>query len=253
MALDLNQEVPLLRRTNMKGPRMIRSEQQAMVDAAITSRRSLRAFLPTPVAREDIEAILQVASRAPSGTNTQPWKVYVLLGEKKAALSARLLEEYLDPEKNRQHSEEYAYYPREWASPYIDRRRKVGWDLYALLGLTRENKAGMSAQHARNYQFFDAPVGFIFTIDRMMEQGSWLDYGMFLENIMVAARGRGLDTCPQAAFTQFHKVIAEELSLPDNEMVVCGMALGYADMSKVENSLQTERAPLSDFVKFVEK
>jgi nitroreductase len=232
---------------------MIRSEQQAMVDAAITTRRSIRAFLPTAVAREDIEAILEVAARAPSGTNTQPWKVYVLTGERKEALSQRLLEVYLDPEQNRAHSEEYAYYPREWASPYIDRRRKVGWDLYALLGLTRENKAGMAAQHARNYKFFDAPVGFIFTIDRIMEQGSWLDYGMFLENIMVAARGRGLDTCPQAAFTQFHRLIAEELGLPDNEMVVCGMALGYADMSKVENTLQTERAPLIDFVKFVGK
>jgi nitroreductase len=232
---------------------MIRSEQQAVVDAAITSRRSIRAFLPTPVAREDIEAILEVAARAPSGTNTQPWKVYVLLGEKKEALSARIMQAYLDPGQNRQHTEEYAYYPREWASPYIDRRRKVGWDLYALLGLARENKAGMAAQHARNYRFFDAPVGFIFTIDRIMEQGSWLDYGMFLENIMVAARGRGLDTCPQAAFTQFHKLIGEELGLPDNEMVVCGMALGYADMSKVENTLQTERAPLADFVKFIEK
>ena len=99
-------------------------------------------------------------------------------------------------------------------SPFIDRRRKVGWDLYALLGLTRENKAGMAAQHGRNYRFFDAPVGLIFTIDRVMEQGSWLDYGMFLQNIMVAARGRGLDTCPQAAFTQFHRIIAEQLALP---------------------------------------
>lgn len=232
---------------------MIRSEQQAMVDAAITSRRSIRAFLPTPVDREDIEAILQVAARAPSGTNTQPWKVYVLTGEKKVQLSERILSAYLDPDQNKAHSEEYAYYPREWSSPYIDRRRKVGWDLYALLGLTRENKSGMAAQHARNYRFFDAPVGFIFTIDRILEQGSWLDYGMFLENIMVAARGRGLDTCPQAAFTQFHKLIAEELSLPENEMVVCGMALGYADMDKVENTLQTERAALQDFVKFVGK
>jgi nitroreductase len=137
-------------------------------------------------------------------------------------------------------------------SPYIDRRRKVGWDLYALLGLTRENKAGMAAQHGRNYTFFGAPVGLIFTIDRIMEQGSWLDYGMFLQNIMVAARGRGLDTCPQAAFTQFHRIIAEQLGLPENEMVVCGMALGYADPQKVENSLITEREPVASFVRFVD-
>ena len=167
-------------------------------------------------------------------------------------LSSRILAAYKDPEQNRQHTEEYAYYPREWVAPYIDRRRKVGWDLYALLGLTRENKAGMAAQHGRNYVFFDAPVGLIFTIDRIMEQGSWLDYGMFLQNIMVAARGRGLDTCPQAAFTQFHRIIADELGLADNETVVCGMSLGYADHGKVENSLVTEREPVSNFVKFIE-
>lgn len=225
---------------------------QLAVDAAITSRRSIRAYLPTPVPRADIEQLLQVAARAPSGTNTQPWKVYVLTGEHKRALSAAILAAHNDPEQARLHTEEYAYYPREWVSPFIDRRRKVGWDLYALLGLTRENKAGMAAQHGRNYEFFGAPVGLIFTIDRIMEQGSWLDYGMFLQNIMVAARGRGLDTCPQAAFTQYHKIIQEMLSIPDNETVVCGMAMGYADMDKVENSLVTERMPVSEFVKFLD-
>jgi nitroreductase len=118
-------------------------------------------------------------------------------------------------------------------SPYIDRRRKVGWDLYALLGLTRENKAGMHAQHGRNYAFFDAPVGLIFTMDRIMEQGSWLDYGMFLQNVMIAARGRGLDTCPQAAFTQFHKVIAAELNIPDNERLVCRSVTPTPARSKI--------------------
>jgi nitroreductase len=231
---------------------MISTPDQQAVDEAITSRRSIRAFLPTPVARDDIEAILQVAARAPSGTNTQPWKVYVLTGERRERLSSSILAAYADPELNKKHTEEYAYYPREWVAPYIDRRRKVGWDLYALLGLTRENKTGMAAQHGRNYRFFDAPVGLIFTIDRIMEQGSWLDYGMFLQNIMVAARGRGLDTCPQAAFTQFHRIIADELDLPDNETVVCGMSLGYADRERVENSLVTDREPLSNFVKFME-
>lgn len=231
---------------------MIQNEQQKMVDAAITSRRSIRAFLPTPVAREDIEAILEVAARAPSGTNTQPWKVYVLTGATKERLSAEVLRAHNDPALSRQHVEEYAYYPREWVAPYIDRRRKVGWDLYALLGLTRENKAGMHAQHGRNYAFFDAPVGMIFTIDRIMEQGSWLDYGMFLQNIMIAARARGLDTCPQAAFTQYHRIIAEVLQLPPNEMVVCGMSLGYADPGKIENTLVTEREPVSKFAKFIE-
>ena len=231
---------------------MIKNTQQDAVDTAITSRRSIRAFLPDPVARADIEQILAVAARAPSGTNTQPWKVHVLQGAAKTALSDAILAVHLDPVLNREHIEEYPYYPREWKSPFIDRRRKVGWDLYALLGLTRENKAGMAAQHARNFNFFDAPVGLIFTIDRIMEQGSWLDYGMFLQSIMVAARGRGLDTCPQAAFTQYHKVIARQLQLPDEEMVVCGMALGWADTSKIENTLVTEREPVASFVRFLD-
>nr|WP_315253886.1 nitroreductase [uncultured Duganella sp.] len=231
---------------------MISNAEQQAVDAAITSRRSIRAYLPTPVSREDIAQILQVAGRAPSGTNTQPWKVYVLQGERKQRLSSAILAAHNDPEQAQQHKEEYAYYPQQWVSPYIDRRRKVGWDLYALLGLTRDNKTGMAAQHGKNYEFFGAPVGLIFTIDRIMEQGSWLDYGMFLQNIMVAARGRGLDTCPQAAFTQYHRLIAEQLALPDSETVVCGMALGVADLSKIENSLLTERMALTEFVKFVE-
>ena len=230
---------------------MISTPEQQAVDAAITSRRSIRAYLPQAVAREDVTEILRVAGRAPSGTNTQPWKVYVLEGERKRELSSAILAIHNDPEQARLHTEEYAYYPREWVSPFIERRRKVGWDLYALLGLTRDNKAGMAAQHGRNYEFFGAPVGLIFTIDRVMEQGSWLDYGMFLQSIMVAARARGLDTCPQAAFTQYHRVIGSTLGLPGNETVVCGMALGYADTTKIENSLITERMPVEEFVKFV--
>ncbi|HEX8615309.1 MAG TPA: nitroreductase [Telluria sp.] len=231
---------------------MLVSKEQDVVDAAITSRRSIRAFLPTPVAREDIEQILAVSARAPSGTNIQPWKVTVLTGQAKESLSQAILAVHNDPELARQHVEEYPYYPREWTSPYVERRRKVGLDLYSLLGLERDNKAGMHAQFARNYRFFDAPVGLIFTIDRVLEQGSWLDYGMFLENIMVAARGRGLDTCPQAAFTQYHKVIAEHLQLPPTEMLVCGMALGFADPDKIENTLVTAREPVASFVRFME-
>jgi nitroreductase len=175
----------------------------------------------------------------------------VLTGGARERLGEAILAAYRDPARAQEHTEEYAYYPREWVSPFIDRRRKVGWDLYALLGLTRDNKAGMAAQHGRNYVFFDAPVGLIFTIDRVMEQGSWLDYGMFLQNIMVAARARGLDTCPQAAFTQFHRIIAEKLSLPANEMLVCGMALGFADPRRVENTLLTHREPVSNFAHFI--
>ena len=226
-------------------------EETAAVDTAITTRHSMRAFLPTELPRALVEELLQVAARAPSGTNTQPWQVHVLTGAAKKRLSDRLVAAYDDPEELSTHSEEYAYYPREWASPFIDRRRKVGWDLYGLLGITKGDKARMHYQHGRNYSFFDAPVGLMFTIDRVMQQGSWLDYGMFLQNVMVAARARGLHTCPQAAFTQFHRLIAEELKLAPSQMVVCGMALGYADPEAIENSLVTERAPAAEFTRFL--
>ena len=220
-------------------------------DEAITSRRSVRAFLPTPVPRATVEDILRVAARAPSGTNVQPWKVYVLTGASLRALSDHIMAAYDDPQQRTQHQEEYAYYPVEWVSPYIERRRKIGWDLYGLLGIGKGDKARMHAQHGRNYRFFDAPVGLIFTIDRILRQGSWLDYGMFLQNVMVAARARGLDTCPQAAFTQFHRIITEHVGAPDSEMVVCGMALGHADPDAVENRLVTAREPVEGFTKFL--
>lgn len=228
------------------------AQQTAAVDTAITTRRSLRAFLPQPVPRETIEAILEVAARAPSGTNTQPWNVYVLTGASRTALSEKIAAVYDDPAERALHEEEYAYYPTEWSSPFIDRRRKVGWDLYGLLGIAKTDKARMHAQHRRNYEFFGAPVGLMFTIDRVMRQGSWLDYGMFLQNVMIAARGRGLDTCPQAAFLQFHRIITEHIGAPANEQLVCGMSLGFADPAAVENSLVTERAPVASFVRFLE-
>lgn len=218
---------------------MIETAEQKIVDEVIKSRKSIRAFLPTPVTKQDVQNIIEIATRAPSGSNTQPWKVYVLIGEVKQQLSDEILQAHNNPTNN--YKEEYHYYPVQWLSPYLERRRKIGWDLYYLLGLGRENKAGMHDQFGRNYTFFDAPVGLIFTIDRVMQQGSWLDYGMFLQNIMLAARARGLDTCPQAAFAQYHQIIQKRLSLPDQQMVVCGMSLGYADLSKVENSLETER------------
>jgi nitroreductase len=230
-------------------------ETSAAVDAAITSRRSVRAFLPTPVPRATVEDILRVASRAPSGVNTQPWKVSVLTGAAKATLSARILAAHdanAAAGSSGADAGEYEYYPTEWVSPYIERRRKIGWDLYGLLGIAKADKARMHAQHGRNYSFFGAPVGLIFTIDRVLRRGSWLDYGMFLENVMVAARGRGLDTCPQAAFIGFHKILTEFLQLPPAEMVVCGMSLGYADENAAENCLVTERAPVDAFTRFHE-
>jgi nitroreductase len=176
--------------------------------------------------------------------------VHVLTGGAKEALSRDIGAAFDDPAVRATHTEPYAYYPTEWRSPYVDRRRKVGWDLYSLLGIAKTDKAAMHAQHARNYRFFDAPVGLMFTIDAVMQQGSWLDYGMFLQSVMVAARARGLDTCPQAAFTQFHRIIARHLQLGEGEMLVCGMSLGHADPDAVANQLVTEREPVAAFTRF---
>jgi nitroreductase len=220
------------------------------VDQAITSRRSVRAYLNKPISKAEVEDLLRVASWAPSGTNTQPWQVHVLGGESKTALSQKILAAFTDPALAATHQEDYHYYPAKWVSPYVDRRRKVGWDMYGLLGIGKEDKAKMQAQHAQNYRFFDAPIGLIFTIDRVMQQGSWLDYGMFLQTLMIAARGRGMDTCPQAAFTQFHRIIAEHLNLAPEQQVVCGMALGYSDSSAVVNQLRTVRESPEQFAKF---
>ncbi len=222
------------------------------VEEAISSRRSIRAFLPKPVPRELLERVLSVASRAPSGTNTQPWKVYVLTGAAKEALSQRVRDIYDDPEERELHTEEYAYYPIEWKSPFIDRRRKVGWDLYGLLGIAKTDKNRMHLQHSRNYEFFGAPVGLMFTIDRIMRQGSWLDFGMFLQSVMVTARGLGLDTCPQAAWTPFHRIVMPAIGAPESEQLVCGMSLGWRDPDAIENTLVTEREPVSSFVRFIE-
>lgn len=226
-------------------------QDPASVDAAIESRFSARAFLPTPVPRETIEDILRVASRAASGTNTQPWKVYVLQGASRDKLVADVCAAHdamrADPSLAAQYREEYDYYPEKWVSPYIDRRRENGWSLYGLLGITKGDKDRMHAQHQRNYRFFDAPVGLMFTIDRVMGRGSLVDYGMFLQSIMVAARARGLHTCPQAAWNGFAKIILPQIGAGADEMVVCGMALGYADTTDKVNSFHTPRESVQQF------
>lgn len=240
-----NESITIKRQT------MNQADITKIVDDNISSRRSIRAFLPKEVSKELILEIMNVAARAPSGTNTQPWQVHVLTGDKKKALSDEIVQTFLDPEAAKQHTEEYNYYPAQWVEPYIGRRRKVGFDLYGLLGIGKEDKAKMQQQHARNYQFFDAPVGIFFTIDRVMQQGSWFDYGMFVQNVMLAAKARGLDTCPQAAFTQFHKIIGRHLGLHENQQLICGMSLGYADLSKPENQLVTVREPAETFTRFL--
>jgi nitroreductase len=231
-------------------PDSFSAESIACVDLAITSRRSVRAFLPKPVPQVLVEEILAVARQAPSGTNIQPWQVHVLTGAPKQALSADILSVFNEPEQALQHVADYEYYPVKWVAPYVDRRRKVGWDMYGLLNIGKADKQAMHDQHARNYSFFDAPIGLMFTIDRILQQGSWLDYGMFLQNVMVAARARGLDTCPQVAFSQFHRIIAKHLGLEENQQVVCGMSLGYADPQALVNRLTTDREPVAAFTRF---
>ncbi len=213
---------------------------------AITSRRSVRRFLPTPVPRQLVAEILDAAARAPSGTNMQPWRGYVLVGARKDELCDVVQAAFDRDEPGNRH--EVQYYPEAFFEPYLSRRRKVGWDLYGTLGIARGENAKMRAQHRRNFRFFDAPVGMIFTIHRGLATGSWLDYGMFLENVMIAARARGLDTCAQAAWTHYHRVIRPVLGLVPEEVMVCGMALGHADPDAPENGLATERAASDQFM-----
>lgn len=224
------------------------------VRAALSSRRSARAFLATPVAKATVVDILQAASRAPSGTNMQPWKVYVLAGETKKRLSARVLA-LREKEPFREGGAtvygEYIYNPEPLFEPYVSRRRKVGWDLYRILGVAKGDKAGSWRAAGRNFEFFGAPIGMIFTIDRRLEKGSWLDYGMFIQSIMLAARDYGLDTCAQAAWRHYHDVLREDLQIPDDDIVVCGLSLGYADLSAPANTLKSEREPLEGIARFV--
>ena len=226
------------------------------VAQAITSRMSVRAFTPQPVPREVIAELLQTASRAPSGTNTQPWKVYVLQGASQAALVDEVCAAHdairARPELAADYREAYDYYPEQWVSPYIDRRRENGWGLYGLLGIGKGDKDKMHAQHQRNFRFFDAPVGLMFTIDKVMGRGSLVDYGMFMQNLMVAARGRGLHTCPQAAWNGFAKIILPHIGAGADEMLVCGMALGYADESELVNTFHTPRVPVDEFTHWLD-
>lgn len=229
----------------------------ASVDAAIASRFSCRAFLrDREVPRAAIEEILDVAARAPSGTNTQPWRVYVLQGAQRDALCDKVCAAhdavYFNPALAVEYREEYDYYPTQWVPPYIDRRRENGWGLYGLLGIARGEKDKMHAQHQRNFRFFDAPVGLMFTIDRVLGRGSLMDYGMFLQNVMVAARARGLHTCPQAAWNAFAKIILPHVGAGPDEMLVCGMALGHADVQARVNAFHTPREPAGAFTRWVE-
>ena len=226
------------------------------VDAAITSRMSARAFTQQAVPRELLEQILEVSSRAPSGTNTQPWKVYVLQGASRDSLVEKACAAHdairANPELAANYKESYDYYPEKWVSPFIDRRRENGWSLYGLLDIGKGDKDKMHAQHQRNFKFFDAPVGLMFTINRVMGRGSLVDAGMLLQNIMVSARGHGLHTCPQAAWNGFANIVMPHIGAAEDELLVCGMALGYADASDKVNSFHTPRVPAKEFTTWLD-
>lgn len=218
---------------------------------AILSRRSVRGFLGTEVPRSTIDALLELAGRAPSGSNIQPWKVYVCSGPLKDSLTRSLLDAHFAGGAG--HAEEYRYYPEPWREPYLARRRRVGAGLYGLLGIAKGDQEAMTRQHARNYEFFGAPVGLFVTVPRDFPVGGWLDTGMFIQTLLIAARGLGLDTCPQQSFAKFHRIVRAHLDIPEEETLVCGISLGHADPDASANALKTERVPVSEFAKFFEE
>lgn len=216
------------------------------VSEAVVSRKTVRAFRPDPVPRALVEEILTKALRAPSGGNLQPWRMYMMMGKAREDFLKRVEEaRQVSPmgEKG-----EYSVYPPDITEPYRTRRFRVGEQLYATIGIPREDKPARIKQFQKNYQFFGAPVGIIFTMDRQMQQGQWADLGMFMQTIMLLAREYGLDTCAQEAWSSWSRIIREFFSVPENEMIFCGLAVGYADEAAPINTLVSERAPLSDFL-----
>lgn len=234
--------------THAAGPARTEIAPANETEAAILSRRSIRGFLPDPVARETVEHLLDVAARAPSGTNMQPWRVIALSGAALHAFCDGCAAAYTGGTESK--GIEHRYYPNPLHEPYIARRRKIGWDLYNLLGIGRGDREKAAAHVVRNLHYFGAPVGLICTIDRKLEIGSWLDYGMFLENIATAARGRGLDTCMMAVFAEFPETIRTLLGLTGDDVIVCGVAIGREDPAAVANALRTERVKASEFSEF---
>ena len=211
---------------------------------AIQDRKSIRAFRPDPVPKEIIEKILEISQRAPSGTNTQPWHVYVCAGAVKQAITDDVLA--LARGGGGEKYEDFDYYPASWKDVHRERRRGIGWSLYSLVGIAKGDREGSARQAARNFLFFDAPVGIFVTTDSYLGRGSWSDAGMYLQTIMLAAKGFGLDTCPQAAWIPYQKPVFKHLGIPADQSLVSGLALGYADPAAIENTLVSDREALTN-------
>ena len=211
---------------------------------AMRGRQSTRAFLDRPVARAAIEAILDVARWAPSGVNAQPWQVAVVTGGSKQHLSAALLAARVRGEAERP---DYDYYPKQWDEPYKSRRRATGLALYRALQIGKDDSDARLKAWNNNYSFFGAPAGLLFFVDRALSQGSWVDMGMFIQNVMLAARAHGLETCPQASLAEYPDIVRKIVNVPDTRALICGMALGYADADAPVNRYRTEREPVESF------
>ncbi len=217
------------------------------VKTALENRKSTRAFLDKTVPFEVINTVLEQAKAAPSGVNTQPWKVAVVTGESKKSLESKMEVEFRAGNKGVM---DYQYYPQQWEGEYKERRKTCGLLMYSTLEIGREDKEKQINQWAANYRAFDAPVMLLFFIDKVMEKGSYLDYGMFLQSIMLSAVEHGLATCPQAALAEYPDIAREALGYDDEHVLICGMAMGYEDTSAIVNSYRTEREDLDKIVKY---
>ncbi len=215
---------------------------------AIKTRRSIRAFKKTPIDKRLITKILELGQKAPSGTNTQPWHVYVCTGKKREALSSEVLQ--LMKHGQGQSYQDFNYYPEQWNQLHKQRRREVGWALYGLLGIKKGDREASRRQSARNFEFFDAPVGLFFTTDKYLGRGSWTDVGLYMQTVMLAAKAYGVDTCPQAAWISYQAPIFKLLQIPSSEVLVSGMSMGYADRSAIENTLVSAREDLANVATF---
>jgi len=216
---------------------------------ALNNRKSVRAYQKKEVEKEKIELILNSAKTAPSGVNTQPWNVYVVKGDKKIQIETKILEAFKNENTENM---DYQYYPLKWEDPYKTRRKETGLLMYKTLGITREDKKRQKEQWMANYRAFDAPVVLYFTMDNFLEKGSYLDYGMFLQSVMLSATALGLGTCIQAALAQYPEIVKKELNIPKEKVLLCGIALGYEDEKALINSYRTPRVELNEFVTFVE-
>ena len=214
---------------------------------ALSERKSVRAFQNKPVVREKIVKILQAARHAPSGTNAQPWQVAVVTGKKKNELTEAIVASF---HRDGLGAMDYTYYPLEWHEPYKKRRVSCGAQLYSALDIERRDKARRLEQWIANYRAFDAPAILFFFLDSVMEKGSFLDYGMFIQSVMLAALEEGLATCPQAALGQYPDLIKEALGYSRETILICGMALGYEDKEAPVNSYRTPREEVENFTRF---